>query len=208
MFLKRILAKNFGSYEELDIDFTQMKPITVITGMNLDEGDGASNGAGKSTLIKILAGYHHPAEGEVLLGEDVVPPGARLARELGLRFVHQDLALVDSLDQVPDPVECQLDLAGFDTETEYAETKRCLSEFEYNHVEVLDDQHFIASGALTALAHGAELTFRDRDVRDADPGAGLGHHSTPLASPPRRLPYPPGAPRRTRPPWSERSGVG
>ena len=34
-------------------------------------------------------------------------------------------------------------LASFDTETDYAETKRCLSDFEYNQVEVLDEQHIL-----------------------------------------------------------------
>jgi len=34
-------------------------------------------------------------------------------------------------------------LAGFDTETDYAETQRCLSGFEYDQVEVLDEQHIL-----------------------------------------------------------------
>jgi ribose transport system ATP-binding protein len=53
------------------------------------------NGSGKSTLIKILAGYHQPAEGRVLLDDDVVSQGSPLhSYELGLRFVHQDLGLI------------------------------------------------------------------------------------------------------------------
>ena len=63
------------------------------------------NGSGKSTLIKILCGYHQPT------GEPrawVQPPGADQPRALtlgdasaaegaGIRFVHQDLGLVDML---------------------------------------------------------------------------------------------------------------
>jgi len=63
------------------------------------------NGSGKSTLIKILCGYHQPT------GEPrawVHPPGSAAPRELtlgdgaaaataGIRFVHQDLGLVDML---------------------------------------------------------------------------------------------------------------
>lgn len=58
-----------------------------------------ANGSGKSTLIKILAGVHAPARGSGAIAIDgvalpmPVPPHA--ARAAGLRFVHQDLALVD-----------------------------------------------------------------------------------------------------------------
>lgn len=57
------------------------------------------NGSGKSTLIKILAGFHHPdhrcyatsGDNELTLGD------ATSARHAGLRFVHQDLALIDTM---------------------------------------------------------------------------------------------------------------
>lgn len=57
------------------------------------------NGSGKSTLIKILAGFHLPDPGgEVLVRGTPLELGhpARSAAE-GLRFVHQDLALVGAL---------------------------------------------------------------------------------------------------------------
>jgi ribose transport system ATP-binding protein len=57
------------------------------------------NGSGKSTLIKILAGFYTPDEGEFEMnGEQVrfpMPPGR--STELGMGFVHQDLALIPSL---------------------------------------------------------------------------------------------------------------
>lgn len=54
------------------------------------------NGSGKSTFIKVLAGYHQPTEGTVTLGDELLAPGtAARSFELGLRFVHQDLGLVD-----------------------------------------------------------------------------------------------------------------
>ncbi len=58
------------------------------------------NGSGKSTLIKILAGFHEPDPGaEVLIRGQAVelPMDPVVSRELGLSFVHQDLALVPSL---------------------------------------------------------------------------------------------------------------
>ena len=54
------------------------------------------NGSGKSTLIKVLSGYHQPdpgAEAE-LDGRPFQLGSAHAARAAGLRFVHQDLALV------------------------------------------------------------------------------------------------------------------
>jgi ribose transport system ATP-binding protein len=56
------------------------------------------NGSGKSTLIKILAGFHTPDPGGGLeLNGQVVPLplSPERARNLGLSFVHQDLALFE-----------------------------------------------------------------------------------------------------------------
>jgi ribose transport system ATP-binding protein len=60
------------------------------------------NGSGKSTLIKVLAGFHSPDPGST-----VRIPGASIryshpsdALSAGLRFVHQDLALIESLNTV------------------------------------------------------------------------------------------------------------
>lgn len=58
------------------------------------------NGSGKSTLIKILAGYHSPERGAEATRNGVPfhlgSPAA--AYEAGLRFIHQDLAVIGELD--------------------------------------------------------------------------------------------------------------
>ncbi|HTQ91900.1 MAG TPA: sugar ABC transporter ATP-binding protein [Streptosporangiaceae bacterium] len=59
------------------------------------------NGSGKSTLIKILAGFHLPDEGSAEVDGQPLPLGNGASSEtLGLRFVHQDLGLVNNLDAV------------------------------------------------------------------------------------------------------------
>lgn len=60
------------------------------------------NGSGKSTLIKVLAGVHQPDAGAeaTVRGRPLVLGNARSAHELGIRFVHQDLGLVDTLSSV------------------------------------------------------------------------------------------------------------
>lgn len=57
------------------------------------------NGSGKSTFIKILAGYYDPDEGGSILvdGAEMSLGSSSSARSAGLRFVHQDLALSNSL---------------------------------------------------------------------------------------------------------------
>jgi ribose transport system ATP-binding protein len=61
------------------------------------------NGSGKSTLIKILAGFHSPDPGGELIvnGKAInfpLRPGQ--FRQIGLSFVHQELALITNLSAV------------------------------------------------------------------------------------------------------------
>lgn len=58
------------------------------------------NGSGKSTLVKILAGYHEPDPGGsvAVAGKPLHLGHPEWSAHAGLRFVHQDLGLVGSLD--------------------------------------------------------------------------------------------------------------
>jgi ribose transport system ATP-binding protein len=83
----RGLVKDFGGTRALD-------------GVDLDVEAGeihavlGENGSGKSTMIKVLAGLYRPDAGQVMLdGERADPTVDRLP----IGFIHQDLALVDSL---------------------------------------------------------------------------------------------------------------
>jgi ribose transport system ATP-binding protein len=89
------LSKTFGATRVLhDVDLT-VRPgeVHALVG---------ANGSGKSTLIKILAGYHSPDAGcdISIAGAPLEPGSPESAYELGCRFVHQDLGLVDELSVV------------------------------------------------------------------------------------------------------------
>ena len=91
----RGLTKAFGGALALDeVD------LTVLPGEV--HGLLGENGSGKSTLIKILAGFHDPDAGTMVVsGQPVelpLKPGEY--RHHGFEFVHQELGLVNSLSVV------------------------------------------------------------------------------------------------------------
>jgi ribose transport system ATP-binding protein len=91
----RGLSKTFPGMKALDaVDFDVCHgEVHALIGQN---------GSGKSTLIKVLAGYHRPDPGSEIEvgGMSVEINDTSASRDLGLRFVHQDLGLVHDLDSV------------------------------------------------------------------------------------------------------------
>jgi ribose transport system ATP-binding protein len=86
------LSKTFPGQRALDAVDLEIAPgeIHALVGQN---------GSGKSTIVKILAGYHTPDRGAVAEVTDVSFElgSAPAAAAAGLRFVHQDLGLVESM---------------------------------------------------------------------------------------------------------------
>lgn len=56
------------------------------------------NGAGKSTLMKILAGVYKPDQGKIFIsGNEVEVENPKIANDLGIAFIHQELNVVPNL---------------------------------------------------------------------------------------------------------------
>jgi ribose transport system ATP-binding protein len=89
------MSKTFGGQRALENVSLSVAPgeIRALVGQN---------GCGKSTLIKILAGFHQPDDGgsAEVDGQPLTLGNGPASEAAGLRFVHQDLGLVGSLDAV------------------------------------------------------------------------------------------------------------
>ncbi len=85
------ISKNFGGVQALsNVSFT-VKDAEI-------HGLLGENGAGKSTLMNILAGTFPPSLGEIIIdGVNIEHMTTKKAKELGIRFVHQELNLVNDL---------------------------------------------------------------------------------------------------------------
>lgn len=76
----------------------------ALDGVELDVAAGevhallGENGSGKSTLIKVLSGYHRPDQGAMIHigGQELTLGSSHSSYELGARFVHQDLGLIEA----------------------------------------------------------------------------------------------------------------
>jgi ribose transport system ATP-binding protein len=79
--------------------------VLALDGVHLEVGPGeihavvGHNGSGKSTLIKVLAGCETPEAGaRILVGGAPLETGSpQASHQAGLRFVHQDLGLIDAM---------------------------------------------------------------------------------------------------------------
>ncbi|MBB3930304.1 ABC-type sugar transport system ATPase subunit [Kaistia hirudinis] len=79
-------------------------PVRVLQGIDLDMARGEAigligeNGAGKSTLMNIVSGALQPSVGSLAFeGREIVIESVRHGRELGIRFVHQELSIIGAL---------------------------------------------------------------------------------------------------------------
>ena len=81
------LSKSFGAVQALlEVDF-ELRRGEI-------HGIAGENGAGKSTLMNVIDGIHQPGSGEILLdGQPLRIESPAVAQQLGVGFVHQEIAL-------------------------------------------------------------------------------------------------------------------
>ena len=123
------------------------------------------NGSGKSTLIKMLAGVHQADSGLVNIGEreyDAAKTDPRWAKEVGFRFVHQDLGVFPTLSVAENVALGRSYSPTFAKSISWKETKRRASELlERWSIAASADQEMIsvrpADQAMIAIARAVDL---------------------------------------------------
>ncbi|SHJ44378.1 ribose transport system ATP-binding protein [Aureimonas altamirensis DSM 21988] len=85
------ITKSFGGVQAL-------KGVSLTLKAGEVHGLVGANGAGKSTLIRILAGLNQPDEGRITVdGQPVFIGSPQHSTELGMTFIHQELAFVPGM---------------------------------------------------------------------------------------------------------------
>ena len=139
------------------------------------------NGAGKSTLVKCVAGIIKPDAGEILIhGAPVELVSPRDAHDRGIETVHQDLALIETLD-VTGNVFLNRELtrrprfAGWmDKPSMHLKTKEVLESLHINIPSVRYPINKLSGGQRQAVAVGRAVAWGRRIVLMDEPSAALG----------------------------------
>ncbi|MEY3823622.1 MAG: high-affinity D-ribose transport protein superfamily, atp bind [Actinomycetota bacterium] len=127
------------------------------------------NGSGKSTLIKVLAGFHQPDPGHnVTMNDEVFDIGSvEAAHAAGIRFVHQDLGLVEAVSTVENLALGFGYRTGFGKRINWKqETKRAkqaLLDLGFD-IDVRVPVAFLGGAARTGVAIARALQESDRNI--------------------------------------------
>jgi ribose transport system ATP-binding protein len=155
------MSKSFAGPRVLDGVSLSLEPgeIRALVG---------ENGSGKSTLIKILAGFHLPDEGSAEVdGQPLLLGRGEASEALGLRFVHQDLGLVNTLDAV-DNIALGVGYPSFRGRIRWRQerkrTRTALAELGYKF-DIRRPAGSLAMSERTALAVARALAPRDTPAK-------------------------------------------
>jgi simple sugar transport system ATP-binding protein len=142
------------------------------------------NGAGKSTLARCIAGLYLPDSGTILIdGRAVQISTPRVARELGIEAVHQNLALVSQLDVaanlflnrelVPQNAALRA-LRWLDKKRMQEESDRILERLQIKVPSATTTVDKLSGGQRQAVAIGRAIAWGRHIVLLDEPAAALG----------------------------------
>lgn len=148
------------------------------------------NGAGKTTVVKCLSGIVVPDSGRILVGDEPVefssPADAQAA---GIETVHQDLALIDSLDvtgnlflhrEIPRSWWPARALGWMDKSRMNREAKEILESLHISIPSVRTPIEKLSGGQRQAIAVGRAVAWGRGIVLMDEPSAALGVEQTEL----------------------------
>jgi simple sugar transport system ATP-binding protein len=177
------ISKSYGP-----VDALKRASFTASTGEVV--GLVGDNGAGKSTLVKCLSGIVKPDAGQILLnGRAVTIESPKKARELGIETVHQDLALIDSLDVTANLFLNRETVLGkgpfrtlglMSTRKMHRQAKEILDGLKINIPSVRYPIERLSGGQRQAVAVGRAVAWGQRIVVMDEPSAALGVEQTRL----------------------------
>jgi simple sugar transport system ATP-binding protein len=169
----RHIEKSYGSIRALrGVNFHVDTAETV--------GLIGDNGAGKSTLIKILTGFAHADQGQILLnGKEIHFASPREARKNGIETVYQEQALADDLSVArnlfmgKEPVRSYGPFRLLDIETMRSESRKMLAELRLN-VDVDKETRYCSGGERQGISIARAIYFNANVVILDEPTNALG----------------------------------
>ena len=170
----RNLTKSFGAVRALRGVSFEVRAGEVL-------GLIGDNGAGKSTLVKCVAGIIKPDGGEICIeGEEVEFSSPKDAHARGIETVHQDLALIDSLDVTGNlflnrEILYPPHFLGWMNKREmHRQAKTILESLHINIPSVRYPVEKLSGGQRQAVAVGRSVAWGRRIVLMDEPAAALG----------------------------------
>lgn len=159
--------------KDIVVDFG---PVRAVDGVSITIGSGeivgllGENGAGKSSLMKVLGGAIAPARGEIFIdGNAETVSSTKIAGQLGIRFIHQELNLCNDLKVFENMFlgeELRRPIGLLDTKTMIARCREALGrvQADINPETVVGDLHAAEKQLVEcakALIFDAQLIIMD-----------------------------------------------
>ena len=177
----RSLSKSFGAVKAArDVSF-ELRHGEVL-------GLLGDNGAGKTTVVNCISGGLTPDSGAIVVdGTEVRIDSPQAARRLGIETVHQDLALVDTLDVATNlflnrELVVRWGMFGWlgwlDRRRMYAESSEILERLSIAVPSVKQPVDKLSGGQRQAVAVGRAVAWGHHIVVLDEPAAALGVEQT------------------------------